>query len=74
KDPKTRLQEYLQAQRHNLPIYSVIEVTGEQHDQDFTIKCVIDDLDIQAVASGSSRRKAEQKAADKLLQELLQNV
>ncbi len=74
KDPKTRLQEYLQAQRHNLPIYSVIEVTGEQHDQNFTIKCVIDDLDIQAVASGSSRRKAEQKAADKLLQELLQNV
>ncbi len=74
KDPKTRLQEYLQAKHHNLPKYSVIEVTGEQHDQNFTIKCVIDDLDMNAVATGSSRRKAEQKAADTLLKELLQDV
>lgn len=74
KDPKTRLQEYLQAQHYNLPTYSVTGATGEQHDQVFTVKCVIDDLAIDAVATGSSRRKAEQRAADKLLQELLQNV
>ncbi|MCP4992827.1 MAG: ribonuclease III [Gammaproteobacteria bacterium] len=74
KDPKTRLQEYLQGQRHNLPNYSVIEVTGEQHDQSFTVKCVVDDLELNAIATGSSRRKAEQMAAEMLLQELSQNV
>ena len=74
KDPKTRLQEYLQARQHKLPEYSVIEVTGEQHDQNFTVKCVIDELGLDAVSNGSSRRKAEQKAAHKLLQELTQNV
>ncbi len=74
KDPKTRLQEYLQAKKYKLPEYSVIDITGEQHDQSFTIKCVIDDLDLNAIAVGSTRRQAEQKAADKLLQELIQNV
>ncbi len=70
KDPKTRLQEYLQARRHQLPEYSVLEVAGEQHEQTFTVKCVINDLNLQTVASGTSRRKAEQKAAEKLLQEI----
>ncbi len=74
KDPKTRLQELLQAQRHNLPKYTVIEVTGEQHNQIFTVKCVVHDLELNTIATGSSRRKAEQKAAEKLLQELTQNV
>jgi len=74
KDPKTRLQEFLQAQRHNLPKYSVIEVTGEHHNQNFTVKCIVDDLDLNAIATGTSRRKAEQKAADKLLHELIHNV
>ena len=70
KDPKTRLQEYLQARHHRLPEYSVLEVAGEQHEQTFTVKCVINDLNLQTVASGTSRRKAEQKAAEKLLQEI----
>jgi ribonuclease III len=74
KDPKTRLQEYLQARHHKLPIYSVIEVTGEQHDQSFTVKCAAEDLEINTIATGPSRRKAEQKAAEKLLQELSQNA
>ena len=74
KDPKTRLQEYLQARQYKLAEYSVIEITGEQHNQNFTVRCVIDDLGLDAVSQGHSRRKAEQKAASKLLQELKQNA
>ncbi len=74
KDPKTRLQEYLQARQHKLAEYSVIEISGEQHNQKFTVKCVIDDLGLNATSQGQSRRKAEQKAASKLLQELMQNA
>lgn len=73
KDPKTRLQERLQAKHLNLPTYSVIDIAGEQHDQSFTVKCVIDDLDKQTAATGASRRKAEQKAAEKMLQ-ILENA
>lgn len=74
KDPKTRLQEYLQAKQYRLAEYSVLEVTGEQHEQNFTVKCVVDDLGVVAISHGASRRKAEQKAASKLLQELVQNT
>jgi ribonuclease-3 len=74
KDPKTRLQEYLQARNHKVPNYSVLEVSGEQHDQTFTVKCALEDIDRQTVASGTSRRKAEQTAAEKMLQELHDNV
>lgn len=70
KDPKTRLQEYLQARQHNLPTYSVLEVTGEQHNQHFIVKCDVADLKLQTIADGSSRRIAEQKAADNILGDL----
>ncbi len=74
KDPKTRLQEYLQARHHKLPEYSVLEVTGEQHNQHFIVKCDVDDLGLQSIADGSSRRMAEQKAADDILHELESNA
>ncbi len=74
KDPKTRLQEYLQARHHKLPTYTVLEVTGEQHDQHFIVKCDVDDLNLQTVANGSSRRKAEQQAAKNILHELENNA
>jgi ribonuclease-3 len=74
KDPKTRLQEYLQAKHLKLPIYTVLEVTGEQHNQHFIVKCDVDDLNKQAIADGSSRRKAEQKAAENILNGLEQDV
>ncbi len=70
KDPKTRLQEYLQARHHKLPNYTVLEVTGEQHNQHFIVKCDIPDLNKQTIADGSTRRKAEQKAADTILSDL----
>jgi ribonuclease-3 len=66
KDPKTRLQEYLQARQRALPVYSVLEVTGKAHAQSFTVECSAETL--RTVAVGSSRRKAEQEAAHKALQ------
>ncbi|MEO8302485.1 MAG: ribonuclease III [Betaproteobacteria bacterium] len=63
KDPKTRLQEWLQARRIALPEYAVIGVDGEAHAQTFTIECRIAALGIAESGSGSSRRAAEQAAA-----------
>ena len=70
KDPKTRLQERLQARGIALPVYEVVEVSGEPHAQRFQIRCRVDELELTAEASGSSRRGAEQEAASRLLDEL----
>ncbi|SNC58942.1 ribonuclease III [Sodalis endosymbiont of Henestaris halophilus] len=67
KDPKTRLQEYLQERHLPLPIYLVVQVRGEAHNQTFTIHCQISKLMHSIVGSGSSRRKAEQAAAEQAL-------
>ncbi|WP_087023795.1 ribonuclease III [Thaumasiovibrio subtropicus] len=64
KDPKTRLQELLQGKRLPLPVYSVIQVKGEAHNQEFTVQCEVTGLDKPVVGKGSSRRKAEQAAAE----------
>ena len=69
KDPKTRLQEYLQARQQPLPIYSVLEIRGEPHAQSFTVECAV--AERRAVAVGSSRRKAEQGAARQVLEQLV---
>ena len=63
KDPKSRLQEWLQSRGENLPEYSVVDVQGEAHKQTFTCQCQINYKGIVTQASGSSRRKAEQKTA-----------
>jgi ribonuclease-3 len=63
KDPKTRLQEWLQAQRLAVPDYAIVAATGEAHAQQFDVECRIPALDIVARGSGSSRRAAEQDAA-----------
>ena len=67
KDPKTRLQEWLQGRGFPLPAYTVLEVSGEPHDQRFRVRCDVADLAIAAEADGSSRRRAEQEAAQRLL-------
>jgi len=64
KDPKTRLQEWLQARKCEVPIYTVVNVAGAAHNQQFTVQCQIDLLTEFVEAKGSSRRKAEQAAAD----------
>lgn len=63
KDPKTWLQELLQARRMGLPSYAVIATAGEAHQQSFEVECRIADLDLRTVGSGATRRAAEQEAA-----------
>lgn len=67
KDPKTRLQEFLQARQKSLPQYRVSSITGEAHDQVFTVICELEAIDQQAVGEGPSRRGAEQQAARQAL-------
>lgn len=68
KDPKTRLQEYLQGRRLPLPVYDVIETTGQSHNQQFTVSCVVQTLSDKIISKGTSRRKAEQAVAAKALE------
>ena len=70
KDPKTRLQEYLQSRQQALPVYVVEETSGKAHSRVFTVSCSLDQLELRATGSGSSRKKAEQQAASKLLDRL----
>lgn len=67
KDSKTRLQEYLQGRKLELPKYEVISVTGAAHDQVFVVDCHSGLTDAPVRGSGSSRKIAEQEAAKALL-------
>lgn len=67
KDPKTLLQEYLQSHHLPLPHYSVIAVEGVAHKQEFVVCCDIKGSFQSVIGSGSSRKKAEQEAAKKVL-------
>lgn len=73
KDPKTRLQEYLQHHRVPLPIYYVSQIEGRSHEQLFVVNCQISDLKYPIIGCGSSRRKAEQSAAETALKVLIKN-
>jgi ribonuclease-3 len=70
KDPKTRLQEFLQAQHKALPTYSVVEVSGQSHAQSFRIECSVAGAE-PSTGEGSSRRQAEQVAAESMLAQLV---
>ena len=63
KDPKTKLQEFLQGMRLGLPDYQVIDILGEAHDQEFVVECRVSTFDVAAQGNGRSRRSAEQEAA-----------
>jgi len=63
KDPKTILQEFLQAQKVPLPSYEVVNVEGEAHNQLFTVTCVVSKFDVKVEGGGRSRKIAEQEAA-----------
>ncbi|MCU7881721.1 MAG: ribonuclease III [Candidatus Thiodiazotropha sp. (ex Lucinoma aequizonata)] len=67
KDPKTQLQEYLQASRIGLPSYEIANVSGDSHDQLFRVICFVTEFDKKTIGQGSSRRKAEQDAASQML-------
>lgn len=70
KDPKTRLQEHLQAQQKKLPSYRVEQTTGKAHDQVFTVSCLVEDPEMKSSGKGSSRKKAEQQAAQQIIDRL----
>ncbi|GAB4361431.1 MAG: ribonuclease III [Gammaproteobacteria bacterium] len=70
KDPKTRLQELLQSRRSSLPQYIVVEVSGQPHEQKFTVECHLPDLGLSERSVGNSRRHAEQSAAELMLRKL----
>ena len=68
KDPKTQLQELLQARGLALPVYTLTAVAGEPHEQAFTVTCEVPVFGIVAVGEGASRRRAEQLAAAKVIE------
>lgn len=71
KDPKTRLQEYLQSRQQPLPEYSVLEISGDAHNQRFRVQCRVDDAGTPATEGvARNRRNAEQKAAAQMLEQL----
>ena len=70
KDPKTALQEVLQGRHLPLPRYGLLATHGEAHAQEFNVECVIADLGIRSTGTGSSRRIAEQQAAQRALAEI----
>jgi ribonuclease-3 len=67
KDAKTRLQEELQRRGLPLPAYVVEGVSGEPHEQHFAVACEVTSLRMKTRGEGSSRRRAEQEAAQRLL-------
>jgi ribonuclease-3 len=68
KDPKTRLQEYLQSRSLTLPRYAVRGIEGEDHAQTFRVSCEVPGLALRVEGGGSSRRRAEQQAAARMLE------
>ena len=67
RDPKTRLQEWLQGRGLGLPTYTLDKVTGQAHRQTFEVSCSLGEQELEAAGTGSSRRGAEQQAARRLL-------
>jgi ribonuclease-3 len=72
KDPKTLLQEYLQGRKLALPEYLLLATEGEAHCQTFRVECRIPSLKLRTQGEGSSRRAAEQQAAELAYQKATQ--
>lgn len=71
RDAKTLLQEWLQGKGYSLPTYSVVSVSGEDHNQQFEVSCHSEVGDLVSYGRASSRKKAEQAAAADLLERLI---
>lgn len=67
KDPKTRLQEWLQGRGLSLPSYAVESVQGRDHEQTFIVACDVTEKNAHTTGQGQSRRRAEQEAARAML-------
>lgn len=70
RDPKTRLQEWLQGRQMGLPEYRLVEVSGRAHQQKFEVQCAVEGIDERTTGVGTSRRHAEQQAAERMLKAL----
>jgi ribonuclease-3 len=70
KDPKTRLQEWLQGKGGALPTYAVTAVHGRDHEQTFVVECEVKEKNVRSTGRGRSRRAAEQAAAAAMLEVL----
>jgi len=70
KDPKSLLQEYLQSKKIDVPTYEVLAIEGEAHCQTFRVECRVEKFNIVTQGEGSSRRAAEQQAAELANQEI----
>lgn len=73
KDPKTKLQEWLQARSHPTPVYNVLRSSGKDHMKTYWVTCSLDFQNIKVEGYGASRRKAEQDAASKAMNEIQAN-
>lgn len=67
KDAKTRLQELMQSRAQPLPVYRIVEVGGADHERRFTVCCRVEGVDDERIGTGSSRRRAEQDAAMRVM-------
>jgi ribonuclease-3 len=67
RDPKTRLQEWLQARQMTLPNYELVEVSGQAHQQMFEVSCIVAEVETATRGSGTTRRNAEQQSAERML-------
>ena len=70
KDPKTRLQEWLQGRQRALPAYELVSESGEEHAKVFLCRCTLSEPPVSAEGEGTSRRLAEQAAAAGVLEQL----
>ncbi|MGB5575774.1 MAG: putative dsRNA-binding protein, partial [Woeseiaceae bacterium] len=73
RDPKTRLQEWLQARGMGLPEYELVDVSGKAHKQTFEVSCRVGQMPSLTHGRSTTRRKAEQKAAADMLAKLVEN-
>ena len=67
KDSKSRLQEHLQKRGDELPCYELVDEENNNQVKKFTIVCNLEGLGLSAEAEGSTRKKAEIKAAERML-------
>jgi len=67
RDPKTRLQEFVQSRKIALPDYRVERVEGKAHKQTFSVRCTVAELDASTTGQGTTRRDAEQESAAQML-------
>ncbi len=74
KDPKTRLQELMQGRGLELPAYLLLSQDGQPHDQYFHVECRIQLMSLTAQGEGTSRKKAEQQAAENMLAKLSEEI